>query len=261
VTASKPLPEHEEVLDLMTLRAIEGLTEAEEAKLSRLLGDVDAEGDELELAAAAFHASMLGDELEELPGDLRHRLLDDAGVRPTKESQPLANPSPNTNEGRRFPFEWLVAAAAVILAVVAWIPKAGEEASSTRERFDRLVAEADDLVRVPWSALDQPGYDQVKGEVVWSSERQEGYMLLAGLPAPTADKQYQLWIVDKDRDATHPVDGGVFEYRRQDASEKAIIPIRAALDCPSPDVFALTLERRGGVVVSKGPLLVAASVN
>ena len=93
--------------------------------------------------------------------------------------------------------------------------------------------------------------------VVWNDERQEGYMLLTGMPAnDPATSQYQLWIVDPDRDE-NPVDGGVFDVPSGEPS--VVIPIDAKLAVSNPAVFAITREQPGGVVVSKGPLLVIAS--
>ncbi len=69
-----------------------------------------------------------------------------------------------------------------------------------------------------------------------------------GLPKNDPGKeQYQLWIIDPTRD-DEPIDGGVF-----DASGAAdvVIPIQAKLAVGSPQAFAITIEKPGGVVVSK----------
>ena len=68
--------------------------------------------------------------------------------------------------------------------------------------------------------------------------------------------QYQLWIVDPERDGKHPVDGGVFNVS---STGEVIIPIQAKLRIRSPRAFAITAEQPGGVVVSAGPLLVVAA--
>jgi len=89
-------------------------------------------------------------------------------------------------------------------------------------------------------------------------EQQAGYMRLSGLVAnEPGTAQYQLWIVDPDRDA-RPVDGGVFDVPADD--EEVIIPIDSKLRINGPAAFAITLEKPGGVVVSAGPLLVVAPV-
>lgn len=93
------------------------------------------------------------------------------------------------------------------------------------------------------------------GNVVWSDELQEGYMTLTNLPAnDPASKQYQLWIVDPDRDEK-PVDGGVFDIPAHVTT--AVIPIRNPLAVTDPKAFVITLEQPGGVVVSKQEIVVA----
>ena len=74
--------------------------------------------------------------------------------------------------------------------------------------------------------------------------RVPGHGLAANDPARA---QYQLWIFDGARDQAHPVDGGVFDVRSGDV----VVPIHAAVKVFSPRLFAVTVERPGGVVVSK----------
>jgi anti-sigma-K factor RskA len=81
--------------------------------------------------------------------------------------------------------------------------------------------------------------------VVWSHARQEGYLTLRNLP-DLGDKQLQLWIFDAERDQRYPVDGGAFDAARGEV----VIPIRAAVPVTRATLFALTVEPRGGVVVS-----------
>ena len=95
------------------------------------------------------------------------------------------------------------------------------------------------------------------GDVVWNDARQEGYLLLSGMPVnDPGTSQYQLWLVDPERDS-NPVDGGVFDIPA--GEETVIIPIAAKLEVDDPIAFAITREKPGGVVVSRGPLLVVAS--
>ena len=67
-------------------------------------------------------------------------------------------------------------------------------------------------------------------------------------PNDRAQAQYQLWIFDKDRDARYPVDGGVFDVP---VSGEVVVPITARLHVDQPTLFAVTVEKPGGVVVSK----------
>ena len=68
--------------------------------------------------------------------------------------------------------------------------------------------------------------------------------------------QYQLWIFDEDQE--HPVDGGVFDVT---TSGEILIPIEAKLVVSKPTLFAVTIEKPGGVVVSnKERIAVVAEV-
>jgi anti-sigma-K factor RskA len=91
--------------------------------------------------------------------------------------------------------------------------------------------------------------------VIWNDEKQEGYMSLENLAVNDPTKtQYQLWIVDPERDEL-PVDGGVFDITQKDGTQ--IIPIRNALAINKPVAFVITLEQPGGVVKSKQEIVVA----
>ena len=120
------------------------------------------------------------------------------------------------------------------------------------ERRDQLIAGATDLRRVTWSPTDHSLATGVTGEVVWSDEAQEGYMTFRGLAwnDPTR-RQYQLWVFDAARSDERPVDGGVFDIPATggDAVD-VIVPIDAKLRVEEATLFAVTLERPGGVVVS-----------
>lgn len=152
---------------------------------------------------------------------------------------------------------YLAAALALAFIVVRGGPDLDSPAAPAAQRAT-LMAQADVII-APWAAsAAADGYEGVTGDVVWSDEQQAGYMRLSGLVAnEPGTAQYQLWIVDPDRDA-RPVDGGVFDVPADD--EEVIIPIDSKLRINGPAAFAITLEKPGGVVVSAGPLLVVAPV-
>jgi len=117
------------------------------------------------------------------------------------------------------------------------------------------VAEQGDRLELPWAGMGDARYQDTVGEVSWSDTLQQGVMRLRGLPVnDPSQAQYQLWIVDPDRDS-NPVDGGVFDV----VEGENLIAINAKLKVANPKAFAITLEQPGGVVVSNGPLLVIAS--
>jgi len=74
-------------------------------------------------------------------------------------------------------------------------------------------------------------------------------MKIGGLAAnDPGEFQYQLWIFDQGRDERFPVDGGVFDV--PSGADEVIVPISAKLDVDRPYLFAVTVEKPGGVVVS-----------
>lgn len=257
------------LMQLLADEATEGLSGSGHDELEHAMSDhPDVPRDGLDLAAAAVALAMMGGTQEKLPQRMRTKLCSDAShffadrwgaaaagpatVILTHES-PTA-PRPNIRYRR---LGWLAVAASVLLAVVGW----WRAMTPTRDepvdvRYQQFTQRATDMVQAPWEAKVDD-YRGVSGKVVWSDAEQTGFMVLSGLPANTGKRQYQLWIVDPQRDA-HPVDGGVFDVPA--INGPITIPMRARLPVRHPTVFAITLEKKGGVVVSDGPLLVVASV-
>ena len=122
------------------------------------------------------------------------------------------------------------------------------------QKFDSLIQDESDTQRLEFASASD-SYKGLSGEVIWNDEKQEGYMSLENLAVNDPTKtQYQLWIVDPERDEL-PVDGGVFDITQKDG--KSIIPIRNALVINKPVAFVITLEQPGGVVKSKQEIVVA----
>ena len=122
---------------------------------------------------------------------------------------------------------------------------------------EQLLAEDPAALEVAWADGKDPTVATLpagasRGDVVWSQRLQRGYMRFRGLAAnDPATEQYQLWIFDAERDAAHPVDGGVFDVAMADADGAVCVPIDARLPIGKPTLFAITVEKPGGVVVSK----------
>ena len=122
------------------------------------------------------------------------------------------------------------------------------------QKFESLIQHESNTQRLEFASASDP-YKGLTGEVIWNDEKQEGYMSLENLAVNDPTKnQYQLWIVDPERDEL-PVDGGVFDITEKDG--KSIIPIRNALAINEPVAFVITLEQPGGVVKSKQEVVVA----
>jgi len=259
--------------ELLADRALTGLGEAEARELEGLGSAGD---DSFDLAAAAAALAALGTG-EPLPEALSAKVLEGArrsraGGRgavtpPVGATGPTRSDGPAATRARRrwglgSSAGWIAAAAAMVVAVLAWSrpPRVVEKLVTVEvaappprpptpaERRAALLARAGDARTVGWSTTPDPAARGATGDVVWSEAEQQGYMRIRGLAAnDPARVQYQLWIFDGRRDQAHPVDGGVFDV--QDG--EVIVPIRAAIRVFDPRLFAVTVERPGGVVVSK----------
>lgn len=147
---------------------------------------------------------------------------------------------------------WLTAAACLIFAVWTLNKKPIEQSTPPVPGLDELrtelLASAQDAVNLPWAATEDPSANGASGDVVWSNDKQKGFMRIRGLETnnPTA-LQYQLWIFDGSRE--NPVDGGVFDIPAGES--EVLVPIDAKLLVDKPTLFAITVEKPGGVVVSK----------
>ncbi len=247
--------------ELLAFRAVEGLADEETRELSGLLAEnpqLDDGG--FERAAAACHLALLGPE-EAMPDHVRQRLERAAaefrnelpGKVLTMPRRDTAAPIPSAP--RAAWAGWLAAAACLLLAVVGWWPRlvappAAETPPAVVEQPPAPATQpAPDAIELPWQATEDTAALAAAGSVVWSPTQQAGFMRIRGLEAndPTVS-QYQLWIFDKSRDERYPVDGGVFDMPA--GADEAIVPIDAKVPVDEPVLFAVTVERPGGVVVS-----------
>ncbi|MFM9905867.1 MAG: anti-sigma factor domain-containing protein [Pyrinomonadaceae bacterium] len=266
------------LFDLLTKKAIFGLDEAEQRELDEVdPGTAEMEFRSLEMTAAAISLSGQSDD-EVLPAHLRSRIIVDANAYVVDQNAKTVAwpPASHTAEAAHDTWSgnirsswfsrlgWAVAAAACIaLAANIWFTRIQPQADVSEnkppaktpnvltppEMRAELLRAATDAVKATWSVGNVKGLTQIVGDVVWSDEKQAGYMRVSGLPVNDATKeQYQLWIFDKNQDKATPIDGGVFNVN---AEGEVVIPINAKIAAASPELFAITVERPGGVVVSK----------
>jgi len=201
-----------------------------------------------EVIALLDRTKSMSDETR-LPDSLRERIRVDA-------RRELSRPTEATRPGlgrlrvRTF-LLWAVAVACLLVAVATLVTnwpfgRPGPTPDLARMR-DQLIASAPDVVRADWSAGPTP-IPGAGGDVAWSAGEQRGYMRFHGMrPNDPTVEQYQLWIFDRHQDEKAPVDGGVFDIA---SDGEVVVPIRAALRVREPYLFAVTIEKPGGVVVS-----------
>jgi anti-sigma-K factor RskA len=264
----------EQFFDLLTMKAVYGLDE----EAQRQLDEFDREAAEMEfrsLEKTAAAISMIGlDANEAMPQHLFTKVAADAGqyisVPRVEEAAPWPPPlkiienESRENSGSPW-FAWLgwaaAAAASIALAVNIWVyqPQPVEVAQvqpppeiprvlTPSELREEMIRSNTNMVRAEWTLGNVKDLKQIAGDVVWSDEKQAGYMRFRGLPANDPNKEtYQLWIFDKTQDKATPIDGGTFDVSQED---EVVIPINAKLKAQAPEMFAVTIEKPGGVVVS-----------
>lgn len=268
--------EKEMMLDLLCDKFLYGLSD-EEAKKLEELGYDPAEAESIELTIAALSTAEFGAEAE-MPARLHQKLAaaaagQKAAMSPAeKEEAPLPQREivlSGDNRGSWFGWlGWATAAASIALAVTLFLNDKSDlkvDAVPTptpvqEERLDpgqmrqRLIESGGEVIMAEWASGNVKDV-AVTGDVVWSDEKQAGYMRFRGLPKNDPNREtYQLWIFDETQSEKTPIDGGVFDVG---ADGEVIVPIDARLKTRNPKAFAVTVEKPGGVVVSDRKRIVA----
>ena len=145
---------------------------------------------------------------------------------------------------------------AAAAGLFVWLAtSAAQTAPSAAALRAETLAAAPGLQR-QWTPGPSPMRGDMRGDVVWRQEHQDGWLTFRDLPELPADRTYQLWIIDGEREGA-PVDGGVFTI--DGGVEETLVTIRPALPIGAAKSFVVTVEDRGGVVVSKQEHVVATA--
>lgn len=191
--------------------------------------------------AAELTAAMADDgTMEEMPELLAARIVRDGerAVRGTRGRR--------SRLGARS--GWLAAAAVAALWVGSAVVRRPADVTSPGALRASLLA-GDSTVQLTWGSGGDSTARLAAGDIVWSDAAQAGVMRLTGLaPNERRQWQYQLWIFDRDRDQRYPVDGGTFDV--PPGAGEVLVPVAARIPVGRAVMFAVTVERAGGVVVS-----------
>jgi hypothetical protein len=270
--------------DLLIQASLHGLDTSERQELDDLIELLDiSDKDRFDFVVgaidAALHEADLTASSESLPDHLRSQIITDAGdyigdrKSGDNESVDDSNLKPinlsNHRDARLSVHSgdsvWstreivltFVTAASLMFALASFslLSNSGFRSMGAATSVEAQLAalredEPSDLRVVSWTnPTDDGASKNASGKVIWSDDRQSGFMVFEGLEVNDPKvQQYQLWIFDKSRDDTLPVDGGVFDIA---ATGKVIVPIDAKLSISEATMFAVTIEQPGGVVQSK----------
>ena len=260
------MPDADRWEELQITRLLFGLSLEEQAEFDELAPKMPAEPSELfEQVVASIDVAWSDSKSMPLPDHLRKAIRSRAMEELTTQAlQSVDKPTvANAAVVRSSKLPWVVAAACIVITVVALFSSRQEEPANVvrdaAQQRAKLISTAKDLVQVTWNDGPTP-ISGAEGDVVWSPSLQQGFMRFRGLTmnVPTV-QQYQLWIFDKNQSDKTPIDGGVFDIT---SDQEVIVPIQAKLRVQDAYLFAVTIEKPGGVVVSsreRMPLL--ATVN
>jgi hypothetical protein len=160
--------------------------------------------------------------------------------------------------------EWALSAACIAFGAFAvWLfiapSQQQDQPTGTTTISDptRFLTKHPTSIRCPWTATsDKTVVGEVRGEAIFDPQSSSGLLVISGLaPNDPTQEQYQLWIFDGTRDDRYPVDGGVFDVP---ACGSVVLPIKAKLEVKQPTLFAVTVEKPGGVVVSDRRIAILA---
>lgn len=224
----------------------------------------------LDEAAAALTAALhdASENTSALPASLADRIVADGRAQLRRSSaspdapMPLVVVRPTRTLRVMAVAGWLAAAAALALWVRAprvdtTADMAVVTAPMSLETLRAALLADSTSIRRAWQESTDPSARGARGEIVWNAAQQRGVMRFVGLtPNDPRLAQYQLWIIDADRDARYPVDGGVFDVS---SDGDVLVAVTARIPVGRPTLFAVTLERPGGVVVSTRERLVLAA--
>lgn len=101
------------------------------------------------------------------------------------------------------------------------------------------------------SQLEEASY----GFAVFDTQADEGVIEVVNLPEIKSTQDYQLWVVDPQY--PNPVDGGIVKV---DADGRASIRFQAKQPVENVAAFAISLERKGGVPVAEGPMVLVGAL-
>jgi anti-sigma-K factor RskA len=175
-------------------------------------------------------------------------------------------PAPRIESGG-FPYwlPWSLAACLGVLCIILMTQTQSmqQKAESLQPRIDQLRKERDDLQRQIAALKSQDDLSQMRITVLrslvetspkslavslWGIENGTGLFMAEDLAPLPGNQVYQLWLLDKQN---NPISGGTFNV---DKTGRARFPFKLASPA-TPEKFAVTVEPKGGVQRTKGPMI------
>ena len=124
----------------------------------------------------------------------------------------------------------------------------GEQAEFRQQQLGQnqnreLLLKADDAININWLQTLNPLAKKVRGDIVWSSEKQQGIMRFANLPSLDDDLYYHLLIYDLNLSPDAPVSAAQFSPESNAALE-LFIPFTTPERIEKPYKFTVVLNKK-----------------
>jgi len=202
-------------------------------------------------------------------GDLEELAASVTPVAPSAQTRERILRVAGSSPRRWAPPGWLLLPVAALLLLAVWgvagqvrLRGQVERLAAERDRLEQRVASLDQQVRRTSEALRviaSPGVQSVvlaglgptpgaAGQTYVNPRDGSALFYAFDLPALAPDKTYQLWIIH----AGKPVSAGVFEV---DQRGHATLRVEALGEIAETDVWAVTVEPRGGVPQPTGEMV------
>jgi anti-sigma-K factor RskA len=277
----------EQLRELASLHALGVLSREERAELAAALaGDAELAA---EVHALEDTAGALGGVVPQIdpPARLRSKVLAVAGIEDGGGAKgagiatvraPARAPVMAGSGSRALP-GWLAAAAALVLAsgLGLWALQLRTALDAMNARVEKAELEVVEIRRTLGEAQDRTRVLQASNDVLFAPDtlrvdlagqptapgssarafmsRQTGLVFTANqLPALSADKVYQLWVIAPERP---PVSAGLLA---PDPSGHATLLFKVPGDLPPPAALAVTVEPAGGVSAPTGDKVLVGSI-
>ncbi len=163
-----------------------------------------------------------------------------------------AQPARTQVPGKRESSNWIPWALAASFALASGLLLLGN--LGLRREVAQLERQgALDSLRISVLSSMLQGSPEARAVCVWDADRQMGLLNVEKLPPVPEGKDYQLWVIDPKYPI--PVDGGVFNTASDGSIRYRFNP---GLPVERADVFAVSLERKGGVPKAEGPMVLVS---
>lgn len=248
-------PDVERFLELLSIRTVEGLTEAEDLELQSLARKYpEIDPGALDRAAAAAVFDPAREPMEPMPAAVKERIARRLGLefaRPVREPSaegPLPFRAPARSGLRAM--GWLAMAACAAIMGAAWWPRVALMGSPRQSQLlaELLVRDPDAPVVTMSAGVSSRG-EGLTVQVIWSNDEGHGFLRFRGQgPAITDGGRFQAWVYDKDGAGPEvPVSAGVFAVPPGPIAGEFVLALRPVVHIGRPAGFVVSVERPEGV--------------